>query len=182
MDNTNHIERYVHRELENEVKRRKSSYWDTGKNKNPPDSSAFFTTIQDDPQLVRDIPIIVAKKSRRNFRLAKVFLDSIRQHFNNYAIAQTLHSLPDGLHEHYKQQLEGLMTKRYGKYGYIGLKILSLVALAPQHMGFAEFQHALVMILETDLSAFFHSMVIGRKDVLTMTHQLNTVDSDDITD
>ena len=178
----NDIEKYVHRELENELKRGKTSYWDTRKNKNAPGSSVFFNTIQDDPHLVRDIPIIIANKSRRNFRLAKVFLDSIRQQFNKYAIMKALHSLPDGLHDHYKQQLEGLMAKKYGKYGHIGLKVLSLVALARRHIGFAELQHALVMILEPDLSAFFHSMVIGRKDILAMTHQLVTVDNDEIAD
>ena len=133
--------------------------------------------IRNQLELVDRIPAVIANKTDGNFRLAKNYLDSLKMQNNEFAIEVALDKLPDELYENCKLELERLKTKKHRRYGCVAIKILSLVALANRPLRFAELQHALVMALEPE-ATFHHSMVIGRKDMLTMTRQLITVDSD----
>lgn len=174
------ITRYIKSEVANELGHGKSLHWDTRKHTNPPGSSAFGNMIRDKPELEDSIPLAIANKTHGNLRLAKDYMNALRHEVTAYAIDKALKSLPDQLYKHYERQLERLKTNKHRKHGYVALKVLSLVALARRALGFAELQHVLVMVLEPKCSAFNHSMVIRKKDVLAMTQQLVVVDSDDI--
>ena len=175
----NDIKRYIRQELRKELEDSSLLHLDTRRYTTPPGTSAFGQMIHNNLELVDRIPDVIANKAHGNFRLAKDYWDSLKLQNNEFAIEVALEKLPDELYEHYKLELERLKTKKHRKYGCIPIKILSLVALANRHLRFAELQHALVMVLEP--SATFHrSMVIGRKDMLAMTRQLITVDSDAI--
>ena len=136
--------------------------------------------IRKNPKLVDRIPTVIANKTHGNVRFAKDYMQSLKLVDNEYAIGEALENLPDKLYDHYMLELERLKTKRTRRHGYVGVKILSLVALANRQLRFAELQHALVMIREPECTKFHDLIVTSRRDVLAETHQLLTVDTDAI--